>query len=101
MCPHTCSQEAAEDLKTVKNPTKSSSLGGEKKRSAHAVVPKPFLGSEMLAKKPKFPAKPKPKEEESIIVSTQKKGTARVAHLPKVVSSLLCISSEVGRKCFI
>ena len=58
-------------------------MGIDKKRTAHTITPKPFMGSEVLAKKPSFPSEPK--KEEPMIIATQKKGSARVAHVPTVV----------------
>ena len=65
---------------------RSSSLGGDKKRNTNVSVPKPFMGSEVLAKKPAISAKSTPKESESVSVAIHKKGTTRVAHVPRIVS---------------
>ena len=81
----------------AKTPITSSSLGGNKKRAAHAVAPKPFMGSETLAKKPAFPSKPQPNKPEPLTISTQKKGTGRVAHVPKVVSIYTTLISSLAQ----
>ena len=65
---------------------RSSSLGGDKKRNTNVSIPKPFMGSETLARKPAISAKSTPKEPESVTIATHKKGTTRVAHVPRIVS---------------
>ena len=70
---------------------RSTSLGGEKKRTANATAPKPFMGSEALAKRPSVPVvagKSVKKEPEPASVPLHKKGTSRVAHVPRIVSIL-------------
>ncbi len=78
-------QDPHGDLRAAKHPVKSTSLGAGKKRTPHAAIPKPFMGSDLLARKPTFPNQPEPKKDEQVSVAVHKKGTARVAHLPRVV----------------
>ena len=72
----------------MKSPMRSTSLGGDKKRTTSAASPKPFMGSETLAKKPSIPLKPTQKEAEAVSVAIHKKDTTRVAHVPRIVSVL-------------